>query len=124
MHPIWAPGGPIINLCQEKPGFVARANSLAFVDSPNLAAMFDPAIVMNGARCVGENPRMHKVADFAGRTFDVALSAAVQAAVSCVWCVPHARGDALVGAAMFKYEKGRSNRYGALWNKVRERSDS
>ena len=28
-----------------------------------------------------------------------------------------------IRVTLFKYEKGRSNRYGALWDKVRERSD-
>ena len=37
-------------------------------------------------------------------------------------CSPHA-WDASVRVTLFKYEKGRSNRYGALWHKVRERFD-
>ena len=52
------------------------------IDSPNIAAMSDPMITMDGAIFVSENSRMRKAADFAGHAFDVALSAAVQAAAS------------------------------------------
>lgn len=51
-------------------------------DSPSLAVMSDPAITMDGAIYVGENSCMRRAADFAGHAFDVALSAAVQAAAS------------------------------------------
>lgn len=63
-------------------GFAFDGFSGVVIDSPSLAAMSDPAITMDGAIYVGENSRMRKAADFAGRAFDVALSAAVQAAAS------------------------------------------
>lgn len=44
--------------------------------------MSEPAITMDGAIYVGENSRMRKTADLAGHAFDIALSAAVQAAAS------------------------------------------
>ena len=61
-------------------GFVFDGFSGVVIDSPSLAVA--PAITMDGAMYVGENSRMRKAADFAGRAFDVALSAAVQAAAS------------------------------------------
>ena len=63
-------------------GFVFDGFPGVVIDSPNLAAMSVPAITMDGAMYVGENSRMRKAADFAGHAFDVALSAAVQAAAS------------------------------------------
>jgi hypothetical protein len=63
-------------------GFAFDGFSGVVIDSPSLAVMFDPAITMDGSIYVGENSRMRKAADFAGHAFDVALSAAVQAAAS------------------------------------------
>ena len=63
-------------------GFVFDGFSGVLIDSPNLAAMSEPAITMDGAMYVGESSGMRKAADFAGHAFDVALSAAVQAAAS------------------------------------------
>ena len=45
-------------------------------------AMSDPMITMDGAIFVSENSRMRKAKDFAGHAFEVALSAAIQAAAS------------------------------------------
>ena len=63
-------------------GFVFDGFSGVVIDSPNLAAMSDPMITMDGAIYVSENSRMRKAADFTGHAFDIALSAAVQAASS------------------------------------------
>ena len=63
-------------------GFAFDGFSGVVIDSPSLAAMSEPAITMDGAIYVGENSRMRKTADLAGHAFDIALSAAVQAAAS------------------------------------------
>ena len=63
-------------------GFAFDGFSGVVIDSPSLAAMSDPAITMDGAIFVSENSRMRKAKDFAGHAFEVALSAAIQAATS------------------------------------------
>lgn len=63
-------------------GFAFDGLSGVVVDSPNIAAMSDPMITMDGAIFVSENSRMRKAKDFAGHAFEVALSAAIQAAAS------------------------------------------
>ena len=77
--------GAVVRSLQSKgyvEGFAFDGFSGVVIDSPSLAVMSDPAITMDGAIYVGENSRMRKAADFAGHAFDVALSAAVQAAAS------------------------------------------
>ncbi len=63
-------------------GFFFDGLSGVVIDSPSLAAMSDPAITMDGAVYVSENSRMSKCKDFLGHAFELALSAAVQAATS------------------------------------------
>ena len=63
-------------------GFAFDGFSGVVIDSPSLAVMSDPAITMDGAIFVSENSRMRKAKDFAGHAFEVALSAAIQAATS------------------------------------------
>ena len=47
-------------------GFDFDAFSGIVIDSPNIAAMSDPMITMDGAIFVSENSRMRKAKDFAG----------------------------------------------------------
>ena len=63
-------------------GFVFDGASGVAIDSPALATIAEPAITMDGAAYVRENSRMQKAKEFAGHAFDVALTAAVQAAAS------------------------------------------
>ena len=63
-------------------GFDFDAFSGIVIDSPNIAAMSDPMITMDGAIFVSENSRMRKAKDFVGHAFEVALSVAIQAAAS------------------------------------------
>lgn len=77
--------GAVVRSLQSKgyvEGFAFDGFSGVVIDSPSLVVMSDPVITMDGAIYVGENSRMRKAADFAGHAFDIALSAAVQAAAS------------------------------------------
>ncbi len=77
--------GAVVRSLQSKgyvEGFAFDGFSGVVIDSPSLAAMSDPAITMDGAIFVSENSRMRKAKDFAGHAFEVALSAAIQAATS------------------------------------------
>ena len=77
--------GAVVRSLQSKglvEGFDFDAFSGIVIDSPSIAAMSDPMITMDGAIFVSENSRMRKAKDFAGHAFEVALSAAIQAAAS------------------------------------------
>jgi len=77
--------GAVVRSLQSK-GLVEGFNFVAFsgivIDSLSIDAMYDPMITMDGAIFVSENSRMRKAKDFAGHAFEVALSAAIQAAAS------------------------------------------
>ena len=62
-------------------GFVFDGPSGVVADDPALAVMSDPAITMDGAIYVKENSRMGKVKRFLGHSFEIALRAAVEAAM-------------------------------------------
>lgn len=77
--------GAVVRSLQSKglvEGFDFDAFSGVVIDSPSIAAMSDPMITMDGAIFVSENSRMRKAKDFVGHAFEVALSAAIQAAAS------------------------------------------
>ena len=61
-------------------GFVFDGLSGIVIESPDLAAINEPVITMDGAVYVKENGRMEKAKGFLGRAFDVALRAVIESA--------------------------------------------
>nr|DAH24801.1 MAG TPA: YjcQ protein [Caudoviricetes sp.] len=77
--------GAVVRSIQSKglvEGFDFDTFSGVLIDPPNIVAMSDPMITMDGAIFVSENSRTRKAKDFAGHAFEVTLSAAIQAAES------------------------------------------
>lgn len=58
------------------------AFSGAAIESPNIAAMPDPMITLDGTMFVSENSQMRKAKAFVGNAFEVAPSEAIKAAAS------------------------------------------
>lgn len=62
-------------------GFFFDGVSGVIMDSPNIAAIREPAITMEGAAYVKENSRMGKVKAFVGKAFELALQTAIESAM-------------------------------------------
>lgn len=63
-------------------GFYFDAFSGAAIESPNIAAMPDPMITLDGTMFVSENSQMRKAKVFVGNAFEAAPSEAIKAAAS------------------------------------------
>lgn len=63
-------------------GFDFDAFSGAAIGSPNIAAMPDPMITLDGAMFVSENSQMRKAKAFVDNAFEVTPSEAIKAAAS------------------------------------------
>lgn len=77
--------GQVVRGLQDKglvSGFHFDGLSGVIIDSPSSAYADEPAVTMDGAAYVRENSRMVQAGRFLGHAFEVALEAAVAAAVS------------------------------------------